>query len=375
MLKTALALVLFSAVIAVLRAEVDIPTLPIGSPAPAFALPGVDGRVHRLEDFAQARILVVIFTCNHCPTAQAYEGRIKQLVTDYKDRGVAFVAISPNDPQAVRLDELGWTDLGDSLADMKLRAAYKQFNYPYLYDGETQSVSRAYGPKATPHVFIFDQARLLRYCGRIDDNERHPDQVTSRDARAAIEALLAGQAPAVTQTRTFGCSIKWSDKRASVQEALAEWAKEPVTLETVAAGQVQELFKNNSGKLRLINFWATWCGPCVIEFPDLVTINRMYRNRDFEMITLSMDSPEEREKALTFLKKQQSSARNLIFDGNPYALFDEIDKVTGKQLSSGALPYTILVKPGGEVLYQHEGRVDPLELKRAIVGYVGNTYR
>src|SRR5262245_3441696 len=90
------------------------PTLPLGSAAPDFNLPGVDGRNYALKDFAAAKILVIIFTCNHCPTAQYYEERIKKLVVDYKDRGVALVAISPNDPKSVRLDELGYTDLGDS---------------------------------------------------------------------------------------------------------------------------------------------------------------------------------------------------------------------------------------------------------------------
>ena len=136
-------------------------------------------------------MLVVIFTCNHCPTAQAYEDRMIQLHKDYKDRQVALVAISPNDPLAVRLDELGYTDLGDSLEDMKLRAKDKKFAFPYLFDGENQKVSRAYGVMATPHVFIFDQQRQLRYVGRIDDNEQ--GRVQSRDAQNAIEALLAGR--------------------------------------------------------------------------------------------------------------------------------------------------------------------------------------
>ena len=107
-------------------------TLAIGAAAPDFALPGVDGRTHRLEDFARARVLVVVFTCNHCPTAQAYEGRMIKLHADYKDRGVALVAISPNDPRAVRLDGLGYTDLSDSLAEMKVRAKDRGFKFPYL---------------------------------------------------------------------------------------------------------------------------------------------------------------------------------------------------------------------------------------------------
>ena len=143
-------------------------TLEIGQSAPDFNLPGVDGKNHKLTDFAKADILVIIFTCNHCPTAQAYEERIKRLAAAYKDKGVALIAISPNDPKAVRLDELGYSDTSDSLEDMKIRAKEKGFKFPYLYDGDNQKVSRAYGPVSTPHVFIFDKGRKLRFVGRID---------------------------------------------------------------------------------------------------------------------------------------------------------------------------------------------------------------
>ena len=129
-------------------------SLAIGDVAPDFKLPGVDDKEYTLKSFANARLLLVVFTCNHCPTAQAYEERIAQLHADYKDKGVALVAISPNDPQAVRLDELGYTDLGDSLEDMKLRTKQRKFSFPYLYDGETQKASLAYGVLATPQVFL-----------------------------------------------------------------------------------------------------------------------------------------------------------------------------------------------------------------------------
>lgn len=356
-------------------AEEDIPTLEIGKPAPDFRLPAVDGRHYSLKDFNQAKVLVIVFTCNHCPTAQAYEDRIKQLVTDFKDKGVAFVAISPNDPKAVRLDELGWSDMSDSFEEMKLRAKHKGYNLPYLYDGDTQQVSKAYGPKATPHVFVFDQARKLRYVGRIDDNERHPDKVTSADTRNAIEALLGGKPVPVEQTRTFGCSVKWGDKRGSVDEAFAKWAQEPVGLEVSNAAKLRQLLENKTDKLRLINVWATWCGPCVIEFPDLITINRMYRHREFELITISADAPEDKDKAVAFLKKQQASTTNLIFEESAYKLFDVLDNFAGGKMSSGALPYTMLIKPGGEVIYRHEGRIDSLVVKREIIKVLGNTYK
>ncbi len=194
--------------------------LPIGSAAPDFRLPGVDGKTYSLQDFAGARVLVVIFTCNHCPTAQAYEGRIARMHADYRDKGVAVVAISPNDPAAVRLDELGYTDLGDSFEDMKVRAKDHGFAYPYLYDGETQATAQAYGVLATPHVFIFDADRKLRYAGRFDDGE--VKAVKSHDAKNAVDALLAGKPVPVATTRVPGCSTKWADKQSSARAVAGE---------------------------------------------------------------------------------------------------------------------------------------------------------
>ena len=154
------------------NAATDHPILALGSAAPDFSLPGVDGKTHTFADYAASPILVVVFTCNHCPIAQMYEQRIQQLDTDYRDRGVALVAIQGNDPKALRIDELDSSDMSDTLDEMKIRVEYKKLHYTYLYDGDTQSVTRAYGPQATPHVFIFDKDRKLRYEGRIDNSYR-----------------------------------------------------------------------------------------------------------------------------------------------------------------------------------------------------------
>src|SRR5438477_9029944 len=228
-------LLLISLLVAVriLRGETPA-TLPLGARAPDFRLPGVDGRKYSLKTFRKADILVVVFTCNHCPTAQYYEDRLKQIVDDYSGRGVALLAINPNDPRSVRLDELGYTDLSDSFAEMKIRAKHKKFNFPYLYDGDKEEVSRAYGPAATPHAFVFDKERKLRYVGRVDDSER-PEFVKTHDLRNAIDALLAGHEMDVTQTKTFGCSIKWTGKEEGVKQYLARLAAEPVNLEPVGA--------------------------------------------------------------------------------------------------------------------------------------------
>jgi peroxiredoxin len=236
----------------------DVTTLEINAPAPELELPGVDGKTYRLDDFAEAEVLVVTFTCNHCPTAQAYEQRIMQLHADYRDKGVAFVAISPNDPLAVRLDELGYSDIGDSFEDMKRHAKRRGFTFPYLYDGDTQRVSTAFGVLATPHVFIFDEQRRLRYNGRIDDADIK--QPKSHDARNAIGDLLAGRSVAVPKTRVFGCSTKWADKRDMAKKAIEKWNAEPVELTLIDAADLRELAANETENFRLVNLWSITCG-------------------------------------------------------------------------------------------------------------------
>src|SRR5690349_17415863 len=127
----------------------DPVTLPIGSKAPDFDLPGIDGKNHALKSFDDAKVLVIAFICNHCPTSQAYEERLIKLTSDYSSRGVKLVAINSNNPGSLRYDELGWSDVGDSFDDMKTRAGERHFNFPYLYDGEQQTVATQYGPVAT----------------------------------------------------------------------------------------------------------------------------------------------------------------------------------------------------------------------------------
>jgi thiol-disulfide isomerase/thioredoxin len=326
----------------------------------------VDGKNHRLSDFASAKALVVVFTCNHCPTAQYYEERIKQIAADYAPKGVALVAISPNDPEAVRPDELGYTDLGDTLEEMKIRARDRGFAFPYLFGGaEHERVSMAYGPAATPHAFVFDGERKLRYSGRVDDAERERF-VKRRDLRDALDAVLLGQEvkpPAVT--KAFGCSVKWSDKRPSLKDYWARIDREPVGLEPADADALRTLRINRTseGKHRLINFWATWCGPCLTEFPELMAMHLMYRLRDFEVVTVSANYPDEKADVMKWLQKQKAVTKNLLFaEPDKYELMEAFEPTW-----SGALPYTILLDPAGEVVYKREGAIDPLELKRTIV--------
>jgi peroxiredoxin len=360
-----LSLVILLALVGAVQDEPLTP-LAIGDPAPDFSLPGVDGKTYSLADFASAKLLVVVFTSNHCPTAQAYEERLKKIVTDYKPKGVALVAIQPNSSKGLRLDELGYTELGDSFAEMKIRAREKDFNFPYVDDGETQKIARAYGCKATPHVFAFDVARKLRYAGRIDDSER-PEHIKVHDLRNALDALLAGEEVAVKTTPAFGCSTKWASKEESVKKFMEKLANEPVSVSPVDEAGLAGLSRNDAGKLRLVTFWSTTCGPCLEEMPDLVEIFRMYRHRAFEMVTVAVNYPDEKPDVEKILKKHQCSARNLILAGtDKYKHLAAFDKDW-----DAAIPYTVLFTAEGKVLYRANGKINPLELKKAIVNALG----
>jgi peroxiredoxin len=345
------------------------PILVLGSSAPNFELPGVDGKVHKLSDYARSPVLVVVFTCDHCPIAQVYERRIEKLYEDYGKRGVAVVAIQGNDPKALTIDELDSSDMSDTLEEMMARFAWKHLHYPYLYDGETQSVTRAYGPQATPHVFIFDKSRRLQYEGRFDDNYR-VEKVKSEDARNAIDALLAGQPVPVTRTAVFGCSTKWQEKEALREAAEQKLNAQPVTLDLVDAEGLKKLRGNAGDNYTLVSFWATWCGSCVAEFADLQDTFRMYSDRGFNLVTVSANTPDERASVLKFLQRKHATSHNLLFTSDDTAA---LQKAFDPKWES-AVPYTVLLAPGGEVLFSTTGSVDMLQLRRKILASVPAEY-
>jgi len=174
--------------------------LETGTKAPEFSLPGVDGREHSLAAYARMPVLVVAFTCNHCPYVQAYEQRLIQFQNDFRQQGVQLICINSN-------DELNYPE--DSFDRMKERAKQKAFNFPYLRDKD-QTVAEAYGAQCTPHVFVLDKGRILRYNGRIDDNWKNSSQAKKQELRDAVREILAGKEVSVQFSPPIGCSIKWS---------------------------------------------------------------------------------------------------------------------------------------------------------------------
>ena len=354
------------------------PVMPIGSKVPDFALPGIDGKTYRLADFAAAKVLCLIFTSNHCPESVAARPRIQRLQDDFKDRGVALVAINTNNPAGLRPDELGHSPYGDSFEEMKPFASEGKWTLPYLYDGEDHALGRACGAQSTPHVFVFDAERTLRYTGRLDEIKRVPDPNAREQVREAIEALLAGKTIAEPVTRSFGCSTKWKWKAEAVAQDELAWRQKPVGLETLDEASATMLRANKSGNVRLLHVWSTTCGECVIEFPDIVDTYRRFQNRPFDMATISLDALDKSDSVKKFLQSQHAA----ISDRSLPAFEKEGRKSLNyhygdKQLDalaeildpewSGAMPHSILIGRDGKKAWSHTGKVDPVELRRAIL--------
>jgi peroxiredoxin len=371
---------------AVARAADDIHDLQIGDPAPDFALPGIDGKTHRLSDYKNGKLLMIAFLSNHCPTSHGAEARMKKLIADTQSKGLVFVAINPNHPDGLSIDELGYSKYSDGFEDMKKYAAENAFSFPYLYDGDSQAVAKAYGCLATPHIFLFDAGRKLRYKGRFDDSQyEDPATVKSSDARNAVEALLAGQAVPVPITKPHGCSTKWLSKKEGITVRMDKWDKTPVEVESIDAAGVSGLRKGGTKNVRLFNVWATWCVPCVAEFPELVLTSRKFDMRNFEFISISVDEPKDAPKVKAFLEKNHAGLsdrlkKSVKAEGrksNSYVFSGGSQEDLMKALDPewpGGLPHTILLDESGKVLWRHNGPVDGDELRSAVLKHLGTMW-
>jgi peroxiredoxin len=361
--------------------------LEIGDAAPDFKLRGIDDRDWKLGDFDDSKVLMVYFTSNHCPVCHAHDPRLMTLLKELEGKDIKVVAINPNSGDGLRPDELGYSKYDDSFEDMKPYAADHGFTFPYLYDGETQKTAKAYGCRSTPHVFLFDKERKLRYRGRLDNSRfADPETVKTQDTRNAVLAILNDEEIKTPITKPFGCSVKWREKIAAVAKDQKQWQNADVTMDDIDADGIAALVANKTEKYRLFNVWSTTCEPCVEEFPGLTSVARRMGMRSFEMITISTDLPEDRKKALAFLSKHRAvtpkrikpsleaegrTTNNYLYtDADMDALIKSLD-----QKWEGPQPHTILVAPGGEIVFRHNGKIGEKELLAKILEEISTVYQ
>jgi peroxiredoxin len=320
--------------------------LDIGDKAPGFeAIIGIDGKNHSLRDYQRAKVVVICFTCNHCPIAVAYENRFLRFTSQYKDKGVEFVAINVNNIEADKLDK------------MRSRAIKKGFNFDYLYDS-SQSVGRAYGATVTPHLFVLGQDRKIAYMGPFD-NSLNPNNVTHNYVPDAVDSLLLGQSVTVAEAKQFGCAIEY--ERTTKKADRSKAAKETVVLRTVDKSGFEKVVKQHRGKVVFVDFWGTWCINCLKRFPHTIALHRQYQKDGLRVISVALEfePTETKDKVLDQLKKQKATFDNLLSDE---PLEDAIETFN---IKGGGLPEYWLLGRDGKLIrkFTNEDPDHPIEHK------------
>ena len=318
--------------------------LSVGDQAPDFSgLVGTDDKKHSMDDYKDSSVLVIVFTCNHCPVAKMYEDRFIAFSKQYKKKGVSFVAISCSLFPADRLEK------------MKRHADEKRYPFDYITD-PSQQTGRDYGATVTPHVFVLDTKRRIAYLGAFDDS-MNSKTVERHYVRDAVEALLAKKQIEIFETLQFGCAIEYRKKQTG-----------DITLKVVGPREFKAVLAKQKGKVVVVDFWATWCLPCLKHFPKTVGWSRKYPKKELVVITFSMDDsdPESKEDALTFLKKQNATIINLMSN-----LGGEEEAMAAFEIDGGAIPHFKIYDRKGKVFKTFGGDPDnpftDMEVEAALV--------
>ena len=335
---------------------------------PQFKLRGVDGSVFDSALGIGSPLLAVVFLSNHCPASQMFQGELIMLANEYRSKGFRLIAISPNDPEAIPPDELAYSDLGDSLPEMKIRAKELKYPFPFLYDGETQQTAKMFGVKVTPHVYLFDKNRKLRYSGRIGD-PKNPRVQERQELRQALKALVNGDEPPIVRGRAFGSSIKWAKNREFVIKMHERYSRETVLLREVDKRTLEFIRRNKAAWPKMIYVWSISDKTKREDLLQLSAIHKIYRKRGLEWITVCIENNTQKEDVYKLLKETQSSGRNFMAHGSDISPLADLRAEKGNRIT----PYIALVEPGGAISHRSTDGLLPLELKRYILSTLAET--
>jgi peroxiredoxin len=324
--------------------------LTIGQPAPGFTLTDINGQTHALKDY-RGRIVLIGFISTQCPISNAYNERMRAIAAEYGARGVTFLGINANS------NEPG--------SEIREHAARHQLRFTILKD-EGNKVADAYGAERTPEMYLIDGAGVLRYHGRIDNAIELP-RVKRRDLREALDELLAGQPVSVPEAKAFGCLIKRAEE-AEAQASAQAPAPAPSPAPQVARlkpAEFAKLKQQTQGRVLVLNFWATWCGPCIAEFPEFVAIDEKYRAQGVRLVAISADEVSDiKTKVIPFIKEMKARFEIFVQDtDDPQEMIDVVDKEW-----LGALPATFVFDRAGKRIFTRYGIIDREQLVAAIEG-------
>jgi peroxiredoxin len=310
----------------------------IGKPAPDFTLTDLEGRSHSLKDY-RGKIVVLGFISTKCPISNDYNARMRAIAEDYGKQNAVFLGINSN--------------FNEPVAEIKAHAAKNNLTFTILKDQGNQ-VADAYGAQRTPEIFVIDNEGLLRYHGRID-NSREVRRVNRQDLRAALNELIEGKAVSVTEGKAFGCPIKRSQDAKKIKAGSTGAKSIEPKIAMLKPADFNKYKDAAKGKVLVVNFWATWCGPCIAEFPELVAIDAKYRDKGVQLAGISVDEVADiKGKVIPFIKEQKAAFDILVQDSDdPEEIINLIDKNW-----QGTLPTTFVFDKQGAIAYTRYGILD-----------------
>ncbi len=342
----ALSLTLFIALVIEASTGVEPSKPGIGQLAPDFTLKDLNGQPHSLKDY-RGKVVIVSFISTECPVVSAYLERIKAIAADYKARNVVFLGINSNSTEPV--------------STIREHAAKNNLTFTILKD-EGNQVADAYGASFTPEMYVIDTTGRLRYHGRID-NAPEVRRVTRHDLRQALDELLAGKAVSAPETKAFGCVIKRTGATTLQATTSAPLLQDQPRVLLLKPAELAKLIQQAKEQVLVINFWATWCSPCVVEFPEFVSIDEKYRDKGVRILAISADDPGEINSAvIPFVKQMKARFEIYVQDvEDPQEMIDVVNKDW-----PGTLPATFIFDRQGKMIFQHFGIVDREKLIAAI---------
>jgi len=329
---------------------------------PDFSLPGIDGKFYTNADFGRSETLAVVFLSNHCRISQLFQDQLLKIRERFSPKQMGIVAISPNFEEAILPDELAYSDLGDSLEEMKKRAYRKKYSFPYLYDGKEQHLTKKLGVKITPTVFLYDRKRNLVYEGKIGNHET-PNRMETSDLFQNIVENLSGAAGKIKRTKVFGTSIKFQDDLPIAEKVRARNARETVKLTQADERKLSFYLTHKTYKPKLFYVWQAEDKECRDNLVKISSVYKIFRKRGLRVFTVCISNMDNFEKALDHLKQSQMSSINFMVSGHEIG---PLIKVAPKELQQ-ITPFFRLIGSDGKMLIGGRGEISSDRLRIEII--------
>ncbi len=353
----------------IIKAKITLPLILLAghkanySVLPEFLLLGVSDKYYEKNDFSKSGNLGIVFLSNHCRISQKFQDYLVDLKKIMDSTDNDFFVVSPNNESAIDPDDQAYSDLGDSFLEMKTRAKHKNYNFPYLYDGERQELTNALNVKITPSAFVFNKDRKLIYFGRIGVHEK----VKSINELDFYKALMRDKLETtLIKTPLFGTKVRVADDIKTTEAKLKRYSQETVKLSVLEKRNIEFIRRIEIGKLKLIYIWANNDSQKRDNLITISNVHKIYRKRGLSVITICIESSDNVNLIKSELEKSQMSALNFLVEGKDFSPLTTLVPNSVKSIT----PLCVLVN-NQNVIHHQIGKVENHILRRKIVDYLG----